>query len=106
MVLDDIGEEPGLSHELLGAENALLVVLREAGLPVVPSVRACAEDRLLEVKHTGEISAFPDKIRNLFLPLVEDLSHREGIVTREGSLLHLAQELTDPPGILQHVVDI
>ena len=75
MVFNDVGQKADVSDAGLRVEYALLVIFRQAGLPVIPALFTVPEYVLLKIEHAGEITALTDKIRNLLRLLVEDLAH-------------------------------
>ena len=56
-----------------------------------------------EVEHGRKITVFSDKLRNLLLGFIKDLSHRKGIVRAETTIPHFPKEFSDSLRLINHI---
>ena len=106
VVFDDIGEKTDVPDFGLCRKAAVSVIVRRDGRSVVPALFAVAENGLVKVKHTGEVTVFTDKVRQFPGLFVKYFAYGKGVVFSEGAVAHFSQKLSDSGCLFQHGPDV
>ena len=105
MVLNNIGNKSEISHFSLCLEAAAFVIVWCDFLAIVPAFLRTSENGFVKVEHRRKISIISNKIRELFVLCVENLTYGKSIVRLECAVTHFSKKFSDSGSFLQHFID-
>ena len=105
MILDNIGNESEIPHFGLCLKTAALVVVRCDFFAIVPAFFRTSENGFVKVEHRRKITIVSNKIRELFVFCVENLTYGKSIVRLEGAVTHFSKKFSDSGSFLQHFIN-